>query len=355
MNPLLVTSTAESTGKTAVTLALARIAADRGRAVGYMKPKGTRLQSVVGKTLDEDPMLARELLGLDAEMHEMEPIVYSPTFVEGAIRGREDPEELRERIAEAYDGLAADTDAMFVEGGGDYRTGGVVDLTDPDVAEVLDAEVLLVADYEDSGDVDDLLAAVDDVGDRLAGVLFNRVDDAVYDAVDQDVIPYLSNRGVDALGALPRVPELAGVTVSGLADELGAEVLVEGDGDALVQRFTVGAMGAEEALRHFRRARDAAVITGGDRSDIATAAIEATSVRCLVLTGGHRPSGSVLGKATEAGLPVLSVPSDTLTTVDRAEDVIRSGRTRDERTVEVMRDLLETHADVAALLGSDGN
>ncbi|SHG93685.1 phosphotransacetylase family protein [Halobaculum gomorrense] len=355
MNPLLVTSTAESTGKTAVTLALARIAADRGREVGYMKPKGTRLQSVVGKTLDEDPMLARELLGTDAEMHEMEPIVYSPTFIEGAIRGREDPDELRERIAEAYEDLAADADAMFLEGGGDIRTGGVVDLTDPEVAAALDAEVLLVADYEGPGDVDDLLAAVDDVGDRLAAVLFNRVDDAVYDDVDQDVIPFLTSRGVDTIGALPRSPELAGVTVSALADELGAEVLVEGDGDALVQRFTVGAMGAEEALRHFRRARDAAVITGGDRSDIATAAVEANSVRCLVLTGGHRPSGSVIGKATEAGLPVLSVPSDTLTTVDRAEDVIRSGRTRDARTVEVMRELLETHADVEALIGANGD
>ncbi|MFC7098867.1 phosphotransacetylase family protein [Halobaculum marinum] len=354
MNPLLVTSTAESTGKTAVTLALARIAADRGREVGYMKPKGTRLQSVVGKTLDEDPMLARELLGTDAEMHQMEPVVYSPTFIEGAIRGRENPDELRERIREAYADVSEGTDAMFVEGGGNVRTGGVVDLTDPEVAEELDAQVVLVAEYDEPGDLDEVLAAVDDIGDRLAGVLFNRVGDAVYEDVEADVAPFLSTKGVDTVGTLPVARELSGVTVSRLADELGAKVLVEGDDDRLVQRFSVGAMGAEEALRHFRRARDAAVITGGDRSDIATAAIEANSVRCLVLTGGHRPSGSVLGKAKEAGLPVLSVPGDTLTTVERAEDVIRSGRTRDAQTIEVMRDLLEDHADVDALIGSDG-
>jgi len=58
-----------------------------------MKPKGTRLQSNVGKTLDQDPMLAREVPRPDAEMHQMEPIVYSPTFVEGAIRGTEDADE----------------------------------------------------------------------------------------------------------------------------------------------------------------------------------------------------------------------------------------------------------------------
>ena len=100
------------------------------------------------------------------------------------------------------------------------------------------------------------------------------------------------------------------------------------------------------------RSRDTAVITGGDRSDIATAAIEANSVRCLVLTGGHQPSGSVLGKAEESDTPVLSVPGDTLTTIDRAEAIISGGRTQDEETVAVVRDLLETHADVDALLGA---
>src|SRR6056297_124425 len=102
----LVTATGDSAGKTAITVALARLAADRDRSVGYMKPKGTRLQSNVGKTLDQDPMLAREVLGLDAEMHQMEPVVYSPTFVEGAIKGREDPDELREQVRDSFDSLA---------------------------------------------------------------------------------------------------------------------------------------------------------------------------------------------------------------------------------------------------------
>ncbi len=88
MNTVLVTSTGESTGKTAITLALGVLATERGLDVGYMKPKGTRLQSSTGKTLDEDPMLARELLDIDAEMHQLEPVVYSPTFIQGAVRGR---------------------------------------------------------------------------------------------------------------------------------------------------------------------------------------------------------------------------------------------------------------------------
>ncbi|TKX40241.1 phosphotransacetylase family protein [Halorubrum sp. CGM4_25_10-8A] len=346
----LVTATGDSAGKTAITVALARLAADQDSSVGYMKPKGTRLQSNVGKTLDQDPMLAREVLGLDAEMHQMEPVVYSPTFVEGAIRGTEDSEALRDRIREEYDDIAADHDQVFVEGGGSWTTGGVVDLTDVDVAELLDANVVLVAEYGSPNDLDDVLAAADAFGDRLAGVVFNKVSDDAFESLDQDGIPFLESKEVTVFGALPYEKELAGVTVGELADELGAELLTDASTDAFVERFLVGAMGGDEALRYFRRARDAAVITGGDRADVQTAALDASGVACLVLTGGHRPSGAVLGKAADAGTPVLAVNTDTVTAIDRAEEVVRGGRTRDVRTVDRMAELLADNVDVDALV-----
>ncbi|WP_435161645.1 AAA family ATPase [Halorubrum sp. SY-15] len=346
----LVTATGEGVGKTAITLALARIAAARDQDVGYMKPKGTRLQSNVGKTLDQDPMLARETLGLDAEMHQMEPVVYSPTFVEGAIRGTEDTDALRDRIATSFETLADGRDHVFVEGGGEWRTGGVVELTDPDVAELLDARVVLVAEYESPGDLDAVLAAADAFGDRLAGVVFNKVSDAAYDSLGQDGIPFVESRGIAVFGALPHEKELAGVTVAALADELGADTLTDVSTDAFVERFLVGAMGGDEALRHFRRARDAVVITGGDRADVQTAALDASGVKCLLLTGGHRPSGAVLGRAAEADTAVLAVNTDTATAIDRVESVVHGGRTSDARTVDRMAELLDAHVDVDAVI-----
>ncbi|RZH67536.1 phosphotransacetylase family protein [Natrinema altunense] len=347
---LLVSSLEASTGKTAITLALARLAAADGESVGYMKPKGTRLQSNVGKTLDEDPLLARELLDLDAEMHDLEPVVYSPTFVEQAIRGREDPAELRDRVREAFETLAADHDRLFVEGGGRYDVGGIVDLADADIANLLDARVLLVAPYEMPSDVDDIIAAAETFGDRLAGVVFNDVPDAVYDSLETDVVPFLEGRGIPVYGVLPSERKLSGVTVAELADELGASTLVDDGQDNYVERFTVGAMGPDSALRHFRRTKDAAVITGGDRAEIHTAALEAPGIRCLILTGGHRPSGAIVGQASEKGVPILSVQTDTLTTVERAEDIVRSGRTRDAETVDRMERLLSDHAAVDSIL-----
>ncbi|WP_273838605.1 phosphotransacetylase family protein [Halococcus sp. PRR34] len=350
MNPILFTSTDESTGKTAIALAVARIADESGVSAGYMKPKGTRLQSNVGKTLDEDPLLARELLDLDAEVHELEPVVYSQTLIESALRGQADGEELRERVTESYHGLADDRDLIVVEGGNRLSTGGIVDLTDRAVAELLDARVVLIAHHDEPGDVDDILAAVQQL-DEIDGVLFNDVSDDDYDDVATDVIPFLEDQGIPVLGVVPHQRELAGITVADLADELGARVLTdEAPLDDLIERVTVGAMGPEAALGQFRRTRSAAMITGGDRPEIQTAALQASGVTCLLLTGGHSPPQAVLGRAEKAGVPVLLVPSDTITAVDRAEDAIDSGPARSADTVERMRSLLTDHLDVDTLL-----
>ncbi|WP_247728481.1 phosphotransacetylase family protein [Halovivax limisalsi] len=349
---ILVCSLAESTGKTAIAVALGRASKERGESAGYMKPKGTRLRSVVGKTLDEDPKLAMSVLGLEADLETLEPVVYSPTFVEGAIAGRADPAEIRERVREAFETLAADHNRMLVEGGGRIDLGGVIELTDVDLAELLDARVLLVAGYDDVYDLDSVLAAAERFGDRLAGVCFNAVESPDRSRLDTDGISFLESRDVPVLGIVPRNETLAGVTVEELAAEIGGDLLVEPTEDHTIERFSVGAMGPDSALRHFRRLQNAAVVTGGDRSEIQTAALEAPGVRCLILTGGHRPSGAVLGAASEASVPVIAVRTDTLTTVERAESVVRGGRSRDEATVERMHDLLVDHVDLDRLFES---
>ncbi|MFW6017641.1 MAG: phosphotransacetylase family protein [Halapricum sp.] len=351
MDPILVTSTEAATGKTAVTLGIAQHADAAGHSVGYMKPKGTRLQSATGKTRDEDPMLARELLDLDAEMHELEPIVYTPTFIEEAIRGREQPEELRERILEHYENLADGRDLMLVEGTDRLSTGGIVDLTDPEIAELFGAKVVLLSRYDEPGDVDEILAAAEQIGEDFAGVLFNAVPDSHLDQLTTEVVPFLENRGINVLGVIPRIQELAGMTVGELADRLGAEVLTtDVSTDVFIERFTVGAMSAEGALTQFRRTQNAAMITGGDRPEIVTAALQASGIKCIILGGGFRPSGAVLGEAEKRGVPVLLLQSDTRTAIDRAEDVLQSGPTRKPETVERMKQLLEDHADVDDLL-----
>jgi BioD-like phosphotransacetylase family protein len=349
---LLVTSTEPDTGKTAVALALATAAEERGERVGYMKPKGTRLEPAADDPLDSDALLARAVLDIGADTSEMEPLVYSSAFLQEVVRGNEEPETLRDRVESAFERLDSDHDRVVVEGNGSPTTGASVDLTDADLAEMLDATVVLVARYEEPADVDDVLAAADRFGDRLAGVLFNAVPDAAFDDLASDVVPFLETRGVRVYGTIPHQADLAGISAATLAEALDAEVLTDEPAtDALVQRFVVGAMTANQALENLGGVRDAALVTGGDRADIQTTVLEASGIRCLLLTGGIRPPEAVIERAETAGVPVILARTDTKTTLDRAERVLRSGRTRDTATVEKMGELLRDYADVDAMLG----
>ncbi len=353
---ILVSSTEDGTGKTAIAIALAKLASEHGASVGYMKPKGTRLESAVGKTLDQDPMLAREILDLDAEMHQLEPIVYSPTFVTEVLRGREDPDSLRESVQTNFEELAADVDVMVLEGGGRLSTGAIVELTDQDIVELLDAQLLLVSHFTEARDVDDVYAAANTVGDRFAGVIYNDISRSEFDLLTEEVMPFLDSRGIASLGHIPSDELLSGVTVGELSDELGATLLTpDVDTDSRVERFSVGAMGGDSALKQLRRTRKAAVITGGDRSDIQTAALQASGVECLVLTGGYRPSNAIIGRATEEDLPILLVQSETRVAIDRVEAVLRSGRTQRPETVERMAEHLDSTVDIASLFGLDSS
>jgi BioD-like phosphotransacetylase family protein len=349
MTRLLVTSTGDGTGKTAIAITLARLASERGATVSYVKPKGTNPESTIGETRDRDPALARRVLGLDAEMHELEPVVYSPTFVREAIRGREKPAQLRERITDTVDEGAADADLTILEGGDRLATGSIVELTDPEVAALLDAKVLLVSHYSEPRDVDSILEAAGAIGDRLAGVLYNDISAPAVEELTDDVMPFLDGRGIDSLGTVPHDKSMAGVTVAELADSLGAELLTGGVGtDRRIERFAVGTTSANTTLRAFRWTRSAAVITGGDRPEMQTAALEASDG----LSRAHRRLSPLerYPRAGQEGVPVLLVEGETPTTVDRTERLLRSGRTQRPETAERMVELLEKNVDIDTIL-----
>jgi BioD-like phosphotransacetylase family protein len=148
---------------------------------------------------------------------------------------------------------------------------------------------------------------------------------------------------------------LDSVSVRTLAESLSADVACgEGALDTLIERFCVGAMDVDSALRVFRRVPRKAVITGGHRADIQLTALE-TDTCCLVLTGGVAPNEHILGRAQEAAVPILVVQEDTLLTVEKFESLMGRLRIREkakiERGVDLVRGNVDTGGILAALRG----
>ena len=246
-------------------------------------------------------------------------------------------------LVDAFNKLADGRDLMVLEGGRSLREGYVANLPPLQVVNLTDAQVLGVVRYDDVLMVDRAMTAQNYFKDRLMGIVINGAPPAQMEYVEETVLPYLTRHGLTSLGVLPRDPLLAAPSVRELAEGLGAEVLCAPDKvDELVEHMLVGAMSVESALTYFRRKPNKAVITGGDRADIALAALE-TSTRCLILTGHLYPSPAVLNRAEELQVPVLLCNLDTLTAVDITEGYFGRSRFQQVQKVERFSNLLDQY------------
>lgn len=352
MNALFVTSVEPYSGKTAVCLALGKQLQAKGKKVGYLKPMSTQpWRTPQGSLGDEDTGFVRRALDLD--IPESPIIVTSETLRERLRGGFQDM--LLDQIKVAAENAGREVDLLLLEGGASLREGYAMGLSNVRLAEALGAPALvLVRCHKEMQIVDDALAARYRLGDQLLGVIHNHVPDEMAEFLQDIAQPFLEQEGIRVLGALPQRPRLSALSVGELQELLGAEVLSETyDVEALIETFTIGAMTAEAALARFRRQKNKAVITGGDRSDIQLAALE-TSTRALILTGNLRPSPIVIQQADSQGVAVLLVQSDTLDTVDRIEQAYSRTRLGQPEKLEAFMKLMEDHADTEAIFGALG-
>jgi BioD-like phosphotransacetylase family protein len=285
MKSLYVTSVERYSGKTAVCLALGKRFQGDGYKVGYLKPLSLQPWMYGGRVADEDAAFVKQVLGLAADPTELSPVVVTPELLRVHLTGQSD-EDLMPKVKAAAEKAGAGQDFLLLEGGGSLREGYVMGLSTPNVAASLGSQVLAIVKFRDEVRLmDDTLTAQFRLGEAMAGVIINRVpaDDAEF--VEKIARPYFEKQGVPVFGVLPEVRGLAALTVDELIEVLKPMVLTPGaPTDKVVENLTVGAMTVDAALRRFRKQRNKAVITGGDRADIQLAALE-TSTSCLVLTG----------------------------------------------------------------------
>ncbi|MHA2091993.1 MAG: DRTGG domain-containing protein, partial [Candidatus Kariarchaeaceae archaeon] len=150
--------------------------------------------------------------------------------------------------------------------------------------------------------------------------------------------------GIKTFGLVPDRLALVAPTVKELKEVLNAKILAGKQYlDKLVENYVVGAMEPESALKYFRRSINKAVITGGDRPQLAIAALE-TDTSALVLTGSIHPPARVLSKAEEVKVPVLLVTGDTYSTIKRLTETPLYGKIHTDQTekIESWNEVLET-------------
>ena len=338
MQTLFIGSTAGNSGKTLITVGLGLALKECGYKVGYVKPLGKLPITVDGKTVDADAHFLKGILNLAEPLEQICPVILTQDLVARGLRG--EVPDLRSKIQQAYDTISAGKDITLIGGAGSLADGTFLGISGTRLAKEFRSPALLIDVYTNEVCLDCILTAKESLGDRLMGVVLNRVTPQSLPEVEQMIVPFLGSKGVEVLGVLPLDRVLDAVTVRQMTEILDGKVLCGQDRlDEFVERFSVGAMDVDAALGYFRKLPNKAVITGGHRADIQLAALE-TSTKCLVLTGDQMPNEIIISRAREVAVPIISVHFDTLTTVEKLEAVLGRIRIREEQKVQRARELL---------------
>jgi hypothetical protein len=116
----------------------------------------------------------------------------------------------------------------------------------------------------------------------------------------------------------------------------------------MVESLTIGAMNVSAALEYFRKGKNMAVVTGGDRTDLQLAALE-TSTNCLILTGHIAPEPLILSRAEDLEIPILAVNLDTLSTVEIVDRAFGKVRLQEKIKLDCLGQLMEQHFQLERL------
>jgi len=348
---LLIGSTEAYSGKSATILGVAHLLQKKGLDIAYGKPLGTYLSASATDAKEEDLRFLSQVLNLPESRQRSPLLSLDEQTIQKRLRG-EDTTDYRQSLKQYLQ--EPEEDLLVLEGPGTLAEGSLFDLSLLQVAQTVEAQVLLVARFHPVVLVDSLLSAKQRLGDYLLGVLINDVPADQMETANTVVRPFLERQGISVLGMLPRNALLRSVSVRELVHQLQAEVLCRADRlDLMVESLTIGAMNVNSALEYFRKGNNMAVVTGGDRADIQLAALE-TSTQCLILTGHLPPQPFILSRAEDLEIPVLSVDLDTLTTVEIVDRAFGQVRLHEPIKVQCICQMMAQNFDIERLLKALG-
>ena len=185
MKYLLVASTEACSGKSAAILGVAARLQEKGVEIAYTQPvvSGNATNS---PTLESDVQLMAQALSLPPERLGLPLLVLDAARSIDRVTGvdRQDYTKLLQANVEQLPG-----NLVILEGGANLHEGSLFELATAQVAQALDAGVLLVNRYDPVSSVDLLLSAQHQLGHRLLGCIINDIPRDRVESVQTTLVP----------------------------------------------------------------------------------------------------------------------------------------------------------------------
>src|SRR5438093_10107256 len=224
---VFIAATRQNDGKTTASLGLLSALQKCYPRIGYIKPVGQRFVEIEEQKIDEDTVLMDRVYKLNCPLVDMSPIAVEPDFTRKYLESSNN-EVLVKRIVSAFDRVAWEKDFVLCEGSGHAGVGSVFDLSNAQVANILNAKVIIVTQGGIGRPIDEVSlnqALFDKEDVEIIGVIVNKVMPDKVEHVAEFVRRGLKRKGLDLLGVIPHQRILSIPSVGVIQEELDSALL----------------------------------------------------------------------------------------------------------------------------------
>ena len=266
-------------------------------------------------------------------LKDMSPVAIEKGFTEKFIKkgGRQN---LINSITSSFERISKNKALVVIEGTGHAGVGSVFDLSNAEVAALLDAKVILVTAGGIGKPIDEIvlnMALFEKEGVEVIGVIVNKVLPSKYKKIEKVVRLGLRRKRIDVLGVIPYTQLLSMPLIQHILEERSLKLITKKVGmDNKIQKILVGAMEPHDVLNYIESG--SLLITPGDREDILMTLSSAHLLKKqrspksifisgIILTGGIVPNRKIMMLIENANIPVFLSREHTYATASRIHDL----------------------------------
>lgn len=356
---IFIAATRMNDGKTTTSLALFAALRSFTDRVGFIKPVGQRFIEHEGLQIDEDSVLLNRIFDVAIPLQAMSPIAIHPKFTREYLESQGGTHRaLIDRMCRAFDRAAYEKDYVIIEGTGHAGVGSVFNLSNADVAKVLDAKVIIVSGGGIGRPVDEIAlnkALFEAAGVEVLGAIINKVVPEKKDEIEKYCGLALQRMGIPLLGCIPVETQLMRPNLSQIVEEVGGRWL-NGEHHGRKERINkviIGAMAAKGLVDYLQRGT--LIITPGDREDIILSSIAAEGVAGeqivsgIILTRNVLPHPKLMEMIAKTRIPVVICSEESYNIASKVNNMTVKTQPTDEDKIPIIKDLILKNIDLQVI------
>ncbi len=357
---IFIAATKQDEGKTTAALGLLIHLRKHFSNVGYMKPVGQKFVELKdGIKVDKDVWLVRESFDFNDAAQLMSPVTIPLGFTKNYIDNR-NPEELSQKVVNAFSKQSINKDFMLLEGTGHAGVGSVVDLSNARVAELLDSPVIIVSSGGIGKPIDEIMlnaSLFKEKGVEIAGVILNKVLPNKIEQIKNYAGKALAWHGLELLGVVPYEPLLSEPTLTEVCRKIKGRILSGEDKLSTLYSNAVLTADFTPLLLEKIKPKSLIVTTGSQTELLIACASEGTSVESLrekvsgiLLVDGIEPKSHIIKMLKLAGLPVIITEISAFDATAKVSSMVAKTQPDNPEKVEKIEKLVGEHVNMDRII-----